>query len=171
MRVGSFIVKRSTICVLRNEWSPAEPRIPIIRWDGYLWIGVMRRNVSSCRDFGTIRRSGPALGRWRLKRILSGKDFTTHSQTERQQSHLWWCMKWVEFLLENQGFQENYVVLEKLIEMRSGRWELRQIILDSLLQAFIVYWLQRSASPPAPKRLSIGGAEHVPHDDDCHDGV
>ena len=123
MRVGSFIVERSTICVLRNEWSPAEPRIPIIRWDGYLWIEVMRRNVSSCRDFGTIRRSGPALGRWRLKRILSGKDFTTHPQTERQQSHLWWCMKWVEFLLGNQGFQENYVVLEKLIEMRSRRWE------------------------------------------------
>ena len=106
MRVGSFIVKRSTICVLRNEWSPAEPRIPIIRWDGYLWIGVMRRNVSSCRDFGTIRRSGPALGRWRLKRILSGKDFTTHPQTERQQSHLWWCMKWVKLLLENLGFWE-----------------------------------------------------------------
>ena len=120
MRVGSFIVKRSTICVLRNEWSPAEPRIPIIRWDGYLWMEVMRRNVSSCRDFGTIRRSGPALGRWRLKRILSGKDFTTHPQTE---SHLWWCMKWVEFLLGNLGFQKNYVVLEKLIELRSRRWE------------------------------------------------
>ena len=116
MKVSSFTGKRSTICVLRNEWSPAEPRIPIIRWDGYLWIGVMRRNVSSCRDFGTIRRWGPALGRWRLKRILSGKDFTTHPQTERQQSHLWWFMKWVEFLLGNLGFQKNYVVLEKLIE-------------------------------------------------------
>ena len=123
MKLGSFIRKRSQVCVLRNEWSPAEPRIPIIRWDGYLWMEVMRRNVSSCRDFGTIRRSGPALGRWRLKRILSGKDFTTHPQTERQQSHLWWCMKRVEFSLGNLGFQENYVVLEKLIEMRSGRWE------------------------------------------------